>query len=388
MDTDSDGVYPRRCPFSGISAQKTGCQARAMAGKLCSMMTVAANTLRLDAVMNRQSLVDDPFVYGVVTTGIYCRPDCPSRRAKAENIRLFDSITDAQQHGYRACKRCKPDATKPEPANIIVRACQMLRDAEAPDLTMLANDAGYSPAHFHKIFKRDTGLTPKAFQQAIRLNKLQDSLAAGEMVTRALFDAGFESASQGYDRVKKATGLTPAQFRRKGAAMDIKYTIRPCALGHIMVAGSPAGICRIALGDDPTALEADIKDRFAAARLAGADKAFDQWLDILVAWVALPSSRLDLPLDITATVFQEKVWTALRDIPPGSRISYAELATRIGQPTAMRAVANACGQNPVALVIPCHRVTRSDGDSGGYRWGSARKKQLLTREEDALAVQE
>ncbi len=278
------------------------------------------------------------------------------------------------------------DATAPDrDAARIAAACRRIEQAETPPaLDALAREAGLSPHHFHRVFKAVTGLTPKAYAQAHRGRALRAALARpGAKVVDAAFDAGFNAASRFYDSADALLGMKPAQYRDGGADTRIMFAIAQCALGALLVARSLRGLCAISLGDDPDALLRELQDRFPRAELVGGDAAFEQLVAQVVGFVEAPRIGLDLPLDIRGTAFQQRVWEALRKVPAGATVSYAEIAARIGSPGAVRAVAQACAANRLAVAIPCHRVVRSDGALSGYRWGIARKQQLLARERGA-----
>ncbi len=278
------------------------------------------------------------------------------------------------------------DATAPDrDAARIAAACRRIEQAETPPaLDALAREAGLSPHHFHRVFKAVTGLTPKAYAQAHRGRALRAALARpGAKVVDAAFDAGFNAASRFYDSADALLGMKPAQYRDGGADTRIMFAIAQCALGALLVARSQRGLCAIALGDDPDVLLRELQDRFPRAELVGGDAAFEQLVAQVVGFVEAPRIGLDLPLDIRGTAFQQRVWEALRKVPAGTTVSYAEIAARIGSPRAVRAVAQACAANRLAVAIPCHRVVRSDGALSGYRWGIARKQQLLARERGA-----
>lgn len=338
---------------------------------------------RWAAVSCRDGSADGQFVYGVVTTGIYCRPSCPSRRPKRENVRFFALPQDAEAAGFRACKRCQPQAVEAERRTLaLVReACRRIETAaEEPRLAALAAAAGLSPFHFHRLFKAAVGITPKAYARAHRQQRVRRELTASPTVTAAALEAGYGSSSRFYDEGDGVLGMTPSQYRAGGGAETITFAIGPCSLGAILVAATAKGVCAIALGDDPALLLADLQDRFPQATLTGGDATFDRLVAQVIAAVEAPGLTADLPLDIRGTAFQHRVWEALRAIPAGETASYADIAEQIGSPKAVRAVAGACAANPLAVAIPCHRVVRSDGDLSGYRWGIARKAELLKRE--------
>ena len=338
---------------------------------------------RWTAVVNRDRRAEGHFVLGVKTTGIYCRPGCPARRPRRENVRFFAHAGEAEEAGFRPCKRCRPKGPSIEErhAAAVARACRLIDSAEeAPDLATLAGAAGMSRYHFHRVFKAATGLTPWAYASAHRAQRVREALRQGSTVTDAIHDAGFGSASRFYEASEKVLGMPPASYRRRGRAEIIRFALGECSLGSILVAATEKGVCAILLGDDPEALLRDCEDRFANARLLVGDETFEGFVARAVALVEAPALGHDLPLDVRGTAFQQRVWQALRDVPAGSTESYAEIATRIGAPGAARAVARACAANPVAVAIPCHRVVRRDGGLSGYRWGVERKTTLLERE--------
>jgi AraC family transcriptional regulator of adaptative response/methylated-DNA-[protein]-cysteine methyltransferase len=338
---------------------------------------------RWAAVVSRDPGFDGAFVYGVKTTGVYCRPTCPSRLAKRRNVVFLATCRDAERAGFRPCRRCRPDeAPRAErQAAVIAQSCRMIEAAEElPSLDALARAAGMSPSWFHRLFKSVTGLTPKAYGDAHRAGRVRAQLAESGSVTDAIYDAGFNSSSRFYETSNALLGMTPTAFRDGGPDAEIRFAVGQCSLGAILVARSQKGICAIHLGDDPDALVRDLQDRFRKARLIGGDAEFEQLVAKVVGFVDAPALGLDLPLDVRGTAFQRRVWQALREIPVGETASYAEIARRIGAPKAVRAVAQACGANAIAVAIPCHRVVKQDGALSGYRWGVARKRALLDRE--------
>jgi AraC family transcriptional regulator, regulatory protein of adaptative response / methylated-DNA-[protein]-cysteine methyltransferase len=338
---------------------------------------------RWQAVKRRDSALDGKFVFAVRTTGIYCRPSCASRPAKRENVTFFLTGAEAEQAGYRACKRCRPEKLgAPDPqVQAVKRACERIETAEeAPKLAELAASAGLSPYHFHRVFKAITGVTPKAYAAETRARRAADKLRTAGTVTEAIYDAGFNSSSRFYENTDARLGMTPGAVRRGGAGVVIRFAVGEASLGAVLVAATDKGVCAITLGDDPDVLVRDLQDRFPHAEFKGGDAEFERMVAEVVGLVEAPGQRLDLPLDIRGTAFQQKVWAALQAIPPGKTATYAEIARAIGQPTAVRAVAQACGANPLSIAIPCHRVVRSDGDLSGYRWGVERKRKLIDRE--------
>ena len=339
---------------------------------------------RWAAILARDPNADTLFVYGVKTTGVYCRPSSASRLPRPENIEFFDTPAQAEAAGYRASKRAAGDQTQlaAQHAQLVADACRHIEQADTPpSLNALALQANLSPFHFHRVFKAVTGLTPKGYASAHRSRKVRDSLKASHSVTDALYDAGFNSNSRFYASANQLLGMTPSDYKAGGTNNAILFAVGQCSLGAILVAQSARGVCAILLGDDPDQLVRDLQDQFPKAELVGADQRFEQLVAQVVGFIEAPALGLDLPLDLRGTAFQERVWQALRDIPPGSTASYAQIAKRIGAPTSFRAVAQACGANSLAVAIPCHRVVRSNGELSGYRWGVERKQQLLAREQ-------
>ncbi|HXV00394.1 MAG TPA: bifunctional DNA-binding transcriptional regulator/O6-methylguanine-DNA methyltransferase Ada [Caulobacteraceae bacterium] len=338
---------------------------------------------RWKAVSRRDPGADGDFVFCVKTTGVYCRPSCTSRPARRENVVFHVGAAEAEAVGFRACKRCRPNEEAPalRRATVIAAACRTIEAAETPpSLAELARGAELSPHHFHRLFKAVTGVTPKGYADAHRARRVREGLAAGASVTEAIYEAGFNSGGRFYARSGEVLGMTPTRYRRGGERALIRFAVGQCALGAILVAATDAGVCAILLGDDPDALTRDLQDRFPRAELIGADAAFEDTVAKVVGLVDEPRRGLDLPLDIRGAAFQQRVWAALRQIRPGETASYGEIARRIGAPRAARAVAQACAANPLAIAIPCHRVVRQDGSSGGYAWGVERKQALLTAE--------
>jgi AraC family transcriptional regulator of adaptative response/methylated-DNA-[protein]-cysteine methyltransferase len=345
--------------------------------------SATSDDARWAAVVARDRASDGKFLYSVATTGVYCRPSCPARRAKRENVRFHATCSAAQAAGFRPCKRCKPNepALHQEHAAKVARACRLIETAEeAPNLETLAKAVGLSPYHFHRIFKATAGVTPKAYAVAHRQKRVRKNLKRSYSVTEAIYDAGFSSSGRFYADSSQVLGMTPTAFRTGAPNAEIRFAIGECSLGSILVATSAKGVSAILLGDDPDALARDLQDRFPRARLIGGDQDLKALVAKVVGFVEAPTASLDLPLDVRGTAFQHRVWAALRDIPPGSTASYAEIAKRAGSPGSVRAVAGACAANTLAVAIPCHRVVRSDGTLSGYRWGVARKRALLDRE--------
>ncbi|QDF97690.1 bifunctional transcriptional regulator/O6-methylguanine-DNA methyltransferase [Azoarcus sp. DD4] len=358
-------------------------------GKAALKAELAAATERdprWAAVVARDPAADGRFFYSVATTGVYCRPSCGARRARPENVRFHASREAAEAAGFRPCKRCRPDhpALAEQHAAGVTAACRLIEEAEAPPtLAALAAAAGLSPHHFHRIFRKLTGLTPRAYAAAHRAQRLRAGLDSGTTVTQAIFDAGYNANSRFYAEADAVLGMPASRYRAGGAGTEIRFAIAQCSLGAILVAASERGVCAVFMGDDPEALLRDLQDRFPRARLVGGDAGFEQTVATVVGFVEAPAIGLALPLDVRGTAFQQRVWQALREIPAGRTASYAEIAERIGAPRSVRAVAGACAANPVAVAIPCHRVVRSDGGLSGYRWGVERKRALLLREAES-----
>lgn len=341
------------------------------------------NDPRWASVVTRDPEADGKFYYSVATTGVYCRPSCGARLARPENVRFHETREDAEKAGFRACKRCRPDQASlaEQHAAKIAAACRFIETSEEPPaLKQLANDAGLSVYRFHHLFKAAMGVTPKQYAAAYQAKRVRSKLAKSATVTEAIYDAGYNSNGRFYEVSNGMLGMTPSNYRSGGAQTEIRFAVGECSLGSILVARSGRGICAIFLGDDPDALARDLQDRFPKANLIGGDAGFEQLVAKVVGLIEAPATGLDLPLDVRGTAFQHRVWQALRKIPAGSTVSYAEIAARIGSPRSVRAVAQACGANPLAVAIPCHRVVRRDGALSGYRWGVERKRTLLERE--------
>jgi AraC family transcriptional regulator of adaptative response/methylated-DNA-[protein]-cysteine methyltransferase len=338
------------------------------------------------AVTNRAAGAAGTFVYGVRTTGIYCRPGCSSRPPRRENVAFFATPAEAEGAGFRSCKRCRPAEGSPAERHVeaIARACALIRASDGlPNLAELAAAAGISRFHFHRVFKQITGATPRDWGKAHRLGRFADRLDAGEPVASAVYGAGFGASSRAYEAAESGLGMTPGARRRGGKGETIRYTIVSTWLGWALVAATGRGVCMTALGDARAGLEADLRRRFPAATLAPADAELSGWADRVVRFITRPAEQLELPLDIRGTAFQAQVWRVLQKIPPGRTATYSEIAAALGRPRAVRAVAQACASNKLAVIVPCHRVVRRDGDLAGYRWGVERKRSLIARERDA-----
>jgi AraC family transcriptional regulator of adaptative response/methylated-DNA-[protein]-cysteine methyltransferase len=352
-------------------------------------------TLQLDAggeeaywaaVVGRDKRLDGSVYFAVTTTGIFCRPSCPARRPKRDNVRFFTAPRDAMRAGFRPCKRCAPlgDGADERNAGIVARLCKRIEDAEEmPGLEALAGEAGLSAFHLHRLFKSITGVTPKAYMAAVLSRRVRRAIGGGTSITEAIYDAGFTSSSRFYEKTDAILGMTPRAYGRKGAGVRMVYAIERCWLGLVLAAATDRGICAVLFGDTADELTAELKDRFSAAVIEPANEDFRDRLDAVLQAVERPGLAAELPIDILGTAFQHRIWTALRTIPPGETATYKDIAARIGDPKASRAVAGACAANPIALAIPCHRVIREDGGLAGYRWGLERKAKLLAREKAA-----
>jgi AraC family transcriptional regulator of adaptative response/methylated-DNA-[protein]-cysteine methyltransferase len=340
------------------------------------------------ALERRDAGADGRFFYGVRTTGVYCRAGCTSRLPLRKNTMFFETTAAAEAAGLRPCKRCRPTDGTAASRHVaaVERACALLRNSDAiPSLAELAAAAGISPFHFHRVFKQITGATPRDYARTHRLGRLADKLETGQPVTEAIYASGFGSSSRAYDSAPAGLGMTPGARRRGGAGQTIRFVTVETPLGWALVAATERGICMTALADNRERLEANLRQRFPAAELIAEDAGLRDWADRIVHFITAPDRNLDLPLDIQGTAFQARVWRALQKIPLGKTASYTEIAAALGQPKAVRAVAQACAANKLALIVPCHRVIRSDGELGGYRWGLERKRELLARERAAVA---
>ncbi|HCU85014.1 bifunctional DNA-binding transcriptional regulator/O6-methylguanine-DNA methyltransferase Ada [Methylophilus sp. UBA6697] len=338
---------------------------------------------RWQQVVVRDAQADGSFFYSVKTTGVYCRPSCGARQARPENVAFHATIAAAEAAGFRPCKRCKPNqaALADIYAEKIALACRLIDAAEtSPSLTQLAEHAGLSRFHFHRVFKAVTGLTPKAYVAAHKAQRLRQQLDVNMKVTDAIYEAGYGSSSRFYEASSQALGMQPTQYVQGGKQVQIHFAVAQCSLGAVLVARSAKGVCAISMGDDAGLLLNALQDRFPAAVLIGGDADFEAMIASVLAFIESPKLGLNLPLDIQGTVFQRRVWQALREIPSGETVTYSMLAERIGMPKAVRAVASACAANTLAVAIPCHRVIRQDGSLSGYRWGVVRKQALLTKE--------
>jgi AraC family transcriptional regulator of adaptative response/methylated-DNA-[protein]-cysteine methyltransferase len=354
--------------------------------KTANLAAATVNDPRWLAVVARDREADGSFYYSVETTGVYCRPSCAARLARPENVRFHATCEDAEKAGFRPCKRCKPNqpGLAEQYAAKVTEACRIIEESEtAPGLDELAKRVGVSAYHFHRVFKQVTGLTPREYAAARREQRVRDELARGGAVTEAIFDAGYNSSGRFYEKSNEVLGMTPTSYRAGGANTEIRFAIGQCSLGAILVAKSERGVCAILLGDDADELARELQDQFPRANLIGGDGEFEQLVARVVGFVEAPGIGLDLPLDVRGTAFQQRVWQALREIPAGETASYTDIANRIGSPKSVRAVAQACAANTLAVAIPCHRVVRNDGGLSGYRWGVERKRALLEKEAQA-----
>jgi len=349
------------------------------------MAATAINSERRwwQAVIARDASLDDKFVFAVSSTGVYCRPSCPAKRPRRENVHFFPTPAEAEKAGYRACLRCRPRAAGGSPQMKAVKAiCRYIEQHldEPVTLARLAAEFGQSPFHLQRTFKSVLGITPRAYADSCRMNQFKSNLRAGHSVTRAMYDAGYGSSSRLYERTASQLGMAPDKYRRGAIAAVVRYTCAPSPLGRMLIAATDKGVCAIQFAGSDEELEQGLKHEFPFAVRRRDDQGLDLWKEQLLHHLRGDKLHSALPLDIQATAFQRKVWTHLQSIPFGATRSYGEVARAIGQPTAVRAVARACATNPVAVAIPCHRVVREDGDMGGYRWGVERKQALLEME--------
>ena len=337
-------------------------------------------------IVTRDKSADGRLWYSVLTTGVYCRPSCPSRLANPKNVQLHDTLESARATGFRPCKRCKPESlpTEAEKANLVAKACRIIEGSEQePSLDELARAVALSSSYFHRVFKAVTGVTPKSYASAHRARKVRDGLVSGNTVTEAIYDAGFSSSGRFYEKSTGMLGMTPSRYRSGGTDEELRFAVGETYLGAILVASSKKGVASILLGNDPDELVRDLQDRFPNARLIGADRDYEKLVARVVGFVECPRTGLDLPLDVRGTVFQQRVWQALQEIPVGETVSYADVARQIDAPKSTRAVARACAANNLAVAIPCHRVVRKDGALSGYAWGAERKRKLIESEKAA-----
>ncbi len=340
-----------------------------------------------NAICQRDSNADSRFLYGVISTGIFCRPSCPSRRPRQENVRIFNDAKAAMEAGFRPCQRCRPvSAFSSAVTETVIELCRYIEQSPSiPNLATLSHHCGWSRHHLQRQFKSVTGLSPRDYGLAVRRRRLEVQLHPTARVTDAMYAAGVTSSSQRYSRGKSILGMPPGQFRSAGRGTTIRVALAQCSLGSLLVAESDQGICAISLGDDPEGLLAEFQSRFSGADVEGPDSNLNDRVSQVVALIEQPHQCHALPLDIRGTAFQQRVWKALQAVPPGSTLSYQALADAIGQPGAARAVASACAANRLAVAVPCHRIVRRDGGLSGYRWGVDRKRELLEREAKSCA---
>jgi len=331
---------------------------------------------RWAAVLRRDRAMDGQFVTGVLTTGIYCRPSCAARHPKRDNVRFFANGNEARDFGLRSCMRCRPDEVAADEAGIAQAITLIAQAEEPPTLEQLAEAAGYSPFHFHRLFRRATGVTPAAYVRAERAKRAERALKESDTVTEALYDAGYAAPARFYADVPDRLGMTPSAWRDGGRGETIRWGVAETDFGPLLVAATERGICRVAFEADAGIL----REHFPNARIEQGGEALEGLLADAVDYVTAPTPKMTLPLDVRGTAFQQAVWRELSRIPPGETLSYAALAARAGNPNAVRAVGSACGANPVAVLIPCHRAVRTDGSLGGYAWGLSIKEKLLARE--------
>jgi AraC family transcriptional regulator, regulatory protein of adaptative response / methylated-DNA-[protein]-cysteine methyltransferase len=339
---------------------------------------------RWEAVIHRFPSADGKFLYAVKTTGVYCRPTCSSRQPKRENVLFFDNCAEAEAAGFRSCKRCIPhSASSPQQRQIeiVTEVCQHIEASETSlSLDALAQIAGLSSCHFLRVFKKVVGVTPKQYAIAHRTGLVRQHLQENNTVTQAIYEAGFETSSNFYSQSASLLGMTPSQYQNGANGVEIQYTVQSCWLGCVLIAATSKGVCAIAFGDNAKALITQLQDDFPKAQLCEGNLEFKEWVEQVLSLIEAPQPLVGLPLDIQGTAFQQQVWQSLQTIAPGTTVSYAEVAKRIGKPKAVRAVANACASNHIAVAIPCHRVVGSDGNLRGYRWGRDRKRALLEHE--------
>ena len=333
------------------------------------------------ATLARDARADGAFFFAVRSTQVYCRPSCPARRPLRTNTLFFQTPREAEREGFRPCRRCKPDEI-PAAVQIVQRAAQVLESDldEAMNVGSLAKTLGVTVDMLRRAFRQQAGLTPKELAAALRLKRFKNSLRAGQSITDALYATGYGSASRVYERSDAHLGMTPATYQKGGKGMQIKYTTTKSSLGEVLVAATERGVSAVYLGDAAPKLVSELRDEYPHAEITAAKGAFAQWVDEVVARMEGSAPRRELPLDLQATAFQRRVWQELQKIPRGTTRTYSQIARAVGKPRAVRAVARACATNPVSIVVPCHRVVRADGNLAGYRWGLARKSELLKRE--------
>jgi len=358
-------------------------RSRGRAEESGTQLAFSTDDQRWFALRNRDEAADGRFVYSVATTGVFCRPNCPSKLPRREHVSFYETSAAARRAGFRPCKRCQPEGKSQRQlhAEAMAKACRIIETSDSPpSLAALAEGAGLSPYHFQRVFKRVVGVTPREYGVALKTGRARTELRARNTVTEAIYGAGYGSSSRFYERANETLGMTPREFRQGGGGVTLRFAIERSQLGLVLVAGTARGICAVQFGDDRAVLERGLRREFPRARVENAGRDFNSWVKAVVAHIEAPARRIELPLDIRGTAFQHRVWQALRKIPAGATSTYAEIAATIGNPRAVRAVGRACAANPVAVVVPCHRVVRSDGNLSGYRWGIRRKRELLRRE--------
>jgi len=339
---------------------------------------------KLDAIRNRNGLCDGSFVFAVRSTGIYCNPSCPAKRPAMRQVLFFSSPEEAERSGFRPCRRCRPDENDRSRQGIMIgRLRAYVEDNLDKKLTLstLSAEVGVSPYHLQRTFKRIVGVSPRKYVETLRLAKMKRALLKGETVTKAIYGAGFSSKSRFYENGSYKFGMSPGALRRGGAGMRVRYTIIDCSLGKLLVAGTEFGVCAVCMADSDRAVEKALSEQYPAADLQRSDESMREWAAPISKYLSGEKLSLNLPLDVQATAFQACVWEHIQSIPYGATASYSEIAIAVGKPKAVRAVARACATNPVALVVPCHRVLGEDGKLHGYRWGKERKQKLLRLEQ-------
>jgi AraC family transcriptional regulator, regulatory protein of adaptative response / methylated-DNA-[protein]-cysteine methyltransferase len=354
---------------------------------MVQMRNFSSEQAKWHAVENKDARADGNFFYAVKTTGVYCRPNCAAKLAKRENVIFFETPADAERAGFRACKRCQPnaDSQQEREAELVRRACESMRESEANiPLKELARAADLSPFYFQKVFKRVSGVTPREYATQLREQRAREALRKNDSVTGAIYDAGYNANSRFYARSRNMLGMQPRDFAAGGAGQAIRYAIAQSALGLVLIAGTERGICLVHFGESEAELESLLQKSFSRARILSGDSKFTQTVKAVIQSINESDSAKNLPLDLRGTVFQQRVWKALREIPPGTTTTYSKLAEKLGTPRAVRAVARACATNDVAVLVPCHRVIRADGNLAGYRWGLERKRKLLNREQNNI----
>jgi len=346
-----------------------------------------SDDIRWNAVSENNSNADGAFYYAVITTGIYCRPSCKSKLPNRDNVEYFTTCGDAEVAGYRACKRCRPTATSKvgETEQKIIQSCRIIEESETSiKLDDLATKVNLSPYHFHRLFKKIVGITPKQYTSRHRSQRFQKSLKSSPSVTDAIYSAGYGSSGSAYDKNRDQLAMKPKVYRKGADGLTLTYGITQCFLGWVIIAATDRGICAIEFGDNSDILPEQVQARFPNAQLQKADIGFKTLIKEVIDFIESPEGTFQVPLDIQGTAFQQQVWEVLRQIKSGQTMSYTDVAERIGKPNAVRAVASACASNKLAVVIPCHRVVSKTGKMGGYRWGTERKKKLLQLEKETI----